>query len=62
LIVSLVCLAAPFFIMQLGMGAGIAASNTPNPNAARLRSIVPDSVFGIGVYVSALLAALLLSR
>jgi hypothetical protein len=62
LIVSLVGLAAPFLIMQPGMGAGIAASKTPNPNAARLRSIVTHLVFGIGLYVSALAAALLLSR
>jgi hypothetical protein len=60
LIVSLVGLVAPFLIMQPGMGAGIAASKTPNPNAARLRSIVTHSVFGIGLYVSALLSARLI--
>jgi hypothetical protein len=60
LIVSLVALVAPFLIMQPGMGAGIAASKTPNPNAARLRSIVTHSVFGIGLYGSALLTAWLI--
>jgi hypothetical protein len=60
LIVSLVALVAPFFIMQPGMGAGVAASKTPNPNAARLRSIVAHLVFGIGLYGSALLSALLI--
>ena len=40
------------------IGAGIAASKTPNPNIARLRSIVAHPVFGIGPYGSALLAAL----
>lgn len=60
LIVSLAGLAAPFFIMQPGMGAGIASSKTPNPNSARLRSLVTHSVFGIGLYVSALVFALLI--
>jgi hypothetical protein len=60
LIVSLVALVAPFFIMQPGMGAGVAASKTPNPNAARLRSIVTHSVFGLGLYGSALFFALLI--
>ncbi len=60
LIVSLVGLVAPFFIMQPGMGAGIASSKTPNPNAARLRSIVTHSVFGIGLYASALFFALMI--
>jgi hypothetical protein len=41
--------------MQPGMGAGIAASKTPNPNVARLRSIVTHTVYGIGLYGSALL-------
>jgi hypothetical protein len=60
LIVGLVTLFAPFFIMQPGMGAGIAASKTPNPNVARLRSIVTHTVYGIGLYGSALLATLVI--
>lgn len=43
---------APFFIMQPGMGAGIAASRTPKPVAARLRSLMNHAVFGAGLYVS----------
>ena len=49
--------AAPFFILQPGMGAGIAASKTPAPGKARLRSLVAHSVFGAGMYLSALLLA-----
>ncbi|HEU5482784.1 MAG TPA: DUF2938 domain-containing protein [Sphingomicrobium sp.] len=60
LILALVALVAPFFIMQPGMGAGIAASRTPNPTQARLRSVINHSVFGVGLYVSAVLAAMLL--
>lgn len=58
LIVGVLTVAAPFFILQPGMGAGIAASKTPKPNAARLRSLVSHTVFGIGLYVSALLVAM----
>src|SRR3954469_7462164 len=34
LIVAILTMAAPFFLMQPGMGLGIAASRTPNPNIA----------------------------
>jgi hypothetical protein len=44
----------PFFIMQPSLGLGIAASRTPNPAKARLKSLMTHSVFGIGLYVSAL--------
>jgi hypothetical protein len=60
LIVAAISLAAPFFILQPGMGAGIAASRTPKPNVARLRSIVAHAVFGVGLYFSALLTAALM--
>ena len=50
LIVSSATLVAPFFVMQPAMGAGIAASRTPRPNAARLRSIVTHTVYGVGLY------------
>jgi len=41
---------APFFLMQPGMGAGIATSKTPRPNAARLQSLITHAVFGLGLY------------
>jgi hypothetical protein len=44
----------PFFIMQPSFGLGIAASRTPNPTQARLKSLVTHSVFGVGLYVCAL--------
>jgi hypothetical protein len=44
----------PFFIMQPSLGLGIAASRTPNPAQARLKSLVTHTVFGVGLYVSAL--------
>jgi hypothetical protein len=45
--------AAPFLLMQPGMGAGIAASRAPRPAAARFRSIVTHAVFGVGLYAAA---------
>ena len=57
LIVGIVSVAAPFLVMQPGMGAGIAASRTPRPNAARMQSVVTHAVFGCGLYVAAWLAA-----
>ena len=60
LVVGLVTLVAPFFLMQPGMGMGIAASKTPRPNAARLKSIVSHTVYGIGLYGSALASMLLI--
>ncbi|KAF0806761.1 hypothetical protein A6D6_01436 [Alcanivorax xiamenensis] len=51
--------AAPLLILQPGMGAGVAASKTPNPNQARLRSLVNHTVFGIGLFLAARLGLLL---
>ena len=44
----------PFFIMQPSFGHGIAASRTPNPTQARLKSLVTHTVFGVGLYACAL--------
>jgi hypothetical protein len=60
LIVGVLGVAAPFLLMQPALGAGIAASKTPNPNQARLRSITTHVVFGIGLYCAALISALLI--
>lgn len=54
LIVSWVLLAAPFFLMMPGMGAGIAGSRTPRPHLTRFKSLIGHSVFGIGMYVTAI--------
>jgi hypothetical protein len=44
----------PFFIMQPSFGLGIAASRTPKPTQARLKSLATHTVFGVGLYVCAL--------
>jgi hypothetical protein len=50
----------PFFTMQPSFGLGVAASKTPNPNKARLKSLMTHTVFGVGLYVSAYLLRLLM--
>jgi hypothetical protein len=52
--------AAPFLVMQPGMGAGIAASRTPRPGAARLQSLITHAVFGLGLYASGWVGSFLL--
>ena len=52
LLLGIATIVAPFFILQPGLGAGIAASRTPRPNIARLRSLLTHTVFGAGLYAS----------
>ena len=49
---------APLFIMQPAFGFGFAASKTPNPNQARLRSLLNHTAFGVGLYLFAFLVNL----
>src|SRR5690348_7177624 len=59
LLVGIATVAAPFLLMQPGMGAGIAASRTPRPKAARVQSLLTHTVFGVGLFLSALLVSAL---
>jgi hypothetical protein len=59
LVVGMATVAAPFLLMQPGMGAGIAASRTPRPAAARVQSLITHAVFGLGLYAAALAASTL---
>jgi hypothetical protein len=59
LIVGIGSVAAPFLLMQPGMGAGIAASRTPRPAAARLQSLVTHAIFGLGLYAAGWVTSLL---
>jgi hypothetical protein len=52
LAVGIGSVAAPFLLMQPGMGAGIAAWRTPDPRAARMRSLVTHAVFGVGLFLA----------
>jgi hypothetical protein len=61
LIVGIGTVTAPFLFMQPGMGAGVAASRTPRPNASRLQSLITHSVFGLGLYLAGWAARYMLS-
>jgi hypothetical protein len=52
LIVGIGSVVAPFLLMQPGMGAGIAASRTPRPAAARVQTLVTHAIFGFGLYAA----------
>lgn len=43
---------APFFILQPGMGAGIAASRLPAPWQARKNSLISHLSFGLGLWLA----------
>jgi len=58
LIVGVGSVAAPFLLMQPGMGAGIAARRTSRPTAARIQSLVTHAVFGVGLYAGGWVASL----
>lgn len=45
---------APWLIMQPAFGLGLAGSRTPHPAAGRLRNLGTHTVYGLGLYVSAL--------
>jgi hypothetical protein len=53
LVVGLISVLAPFLVLQPALGAGIAASQTPHPGAARRRSLTTHLVFGLGLYLAA---------
>jgi Protein of unknown function (DUF2938) len=54
LLVGLVTVGCGWFILQPGMGAGIAASKKPNAYQIRLLNIAAHTVFGVAMYFVAL--------
>jgi hypothetical protein len=59
LLIGLGTIVAPWFVMQPAMGAGIAASRTPHPGASRLRNLTTHTVYGLGLYGSAVALTIL---
>jgi hypothetical protein len=57
LCVGVATVAAPWLVMQPAMGTGIAASRTASPGANRIRSLANHAVFGLGLYLVALVFA-----
>ncbi|HEY7751630.1 MAG TPA: DUF2938 domain-containing protein [Ignavibacteriaceae bacterium] len=55
IIIGLITLVGPLLIMQPAFGFGIASSKLPRPNLLRLKSLSTHLIYGIGLYVSAIL-------
>lgn len=53
LLFGLATVAVPFLVMRPSFGFGIAASKTPKPRQARLKSLATHAVFGFGLFLSA---------
>ncbi len=58
LAIGLGTIVAPWFVMQPGMGAGIAGSKTPNPTATRVRNLATHTVYGLGLFAAATFLAI----
>ncbi|OQP85248.1 hypothetical protein BTR14_16565 [Rhizobium rhizosphaerae] len=54
---GVVTVAAGWFLLQPGLGLGIAAARTPQPGKVRLLNLAAHIVFGLGLWLSALLTA-----
>ncbi|SDQ33518.1 DUF2938 family protein [Pseudovibrio sp. Tun.PSC04-5.I4] len=52
LLFGVVTVVFPFFVLQPALGAGIMASNRPDPNFARLKSLMTHFSFGLGLYLA----------
>jgi hypothetical protein len=53
LVFGLLTLVFPFFVMQPSFGLGFASARSPNPAQARWKSLMNHTVFGMGLYISA---------
>ena len=61
LLFGLVTVGLPFLVMQPALGMGIAAAKAPDPRKARIKSLGTHLVFGVGLYLGALVNAALMS-
>ena len=52
---SILMLGFGWFLLQPGLGVGVAASKTPNPMKARALGLIAHTVFGIGLWIGALI-------
>lgn len=53
LFIGVVTVAAPWFVLQPALGAGIASSRTQAPVFNALKSLVTHTVFGFGLFLAA---------
>lgn len=55
IIIGVITAVAPLFIMQPAFGFGMGSSKLSNPNMRRIKSLLTHLVYGIGLYLTALL-------
>ena len=60
LFIGVVTVAAPLLILQPALGAGMASSKTAKPLFNSLKSLVTHTVYGVGLYLAALVLAQLI--
>jgi len=57
LLIGLVTVVAPLFILQPALGAGVLSLKTPRPLFNSVKSVVTHGVYGLGLYLAALVTA-----
>lgn len=57
LFVGLVTVVMPLFVLQPALGAGIASSKTKTPVKNALKSVATHGVFGLGMYLAAVVTS-----
>ncbi len=60
LLIGIVTVAAPLFVLQPALGAGIASMKTATPLLNSIKSVVTHTVFGVGLFLAARVTAALL--
>lgn len=57
LLIGVVTVLAPLLVLQPALGAGIASTKTPKPLLNSLKSLATHTVYGLGLYATALATA-----
>lgn len=57
LVWGLITVAAGWFLLQPGLGLGMAASKLPHPGRVRMLNLAAHVAFGLGLWITALLIA-----
>jgi hypothetical protein len=57
LFIGVVTVLAPLLVLQPALGAGIASTKTPKPLFNSLKSVATHTVYGLGLYATAVAAA-----
>ena len=60
LFIGIVTVLAPLLVLQPALGAGIASSKTASPVFNSMKSLVTHTVYGVGLYLTALATASLI--